>query len=126
MIDVMVISKKEIKNQLLENWPNLKRYIANPALGKAASLLVDGRPLVASNKILVVEYQFPTTAERANLIENQQAIQDVVETVFGKKMFIYGVSRKDSVRSQQNYMNKLQISKLPKADTVNIEFEGEE
>ena len=126
MINVMVISKKEIKNQLLENWPNLKRYIANPTLGKAASLLVDGRPLVASNKILVVEYQFPTTAERANLIENQQAIQDVVETVFGKKMFVYGVSRKDSVRSQQNYMNKLQISKLPKADTVNIEFEGEE
>ena len=27
--------------------------------------------------------------------------------------------------SQQNYMNKLQISKLPKADSVNIEFEGE-
>ena len=121
MIDVMVISKKEIKNQLLENWPNLKKYIANPTLGKAASLLVDGRPLVASNKILVVEYQFPTTAERANLISNQQAIQDVVETVFGKKMFVYGVSRKESVRCQQNYMNKLQISKLPKADTVNIE-----
>ena len=126
MIDVMVISKKEIKNQLLENWPNLKKYIANPTLGKAASLLVDGRPLVASNKILVVEYQFPTTAERANLISNQQAIQDVVETVFGKKMFVYGVSRKESVRCQQNYMNKLQISKLPKADIVNIEFEGEE
>ena len=126
MIDVMVISKKEIKNQLLENWSNLKRYIANADLGKAASLLADGRPLVASSKILVVEYQFPTTAERANLIENQQAIQNVVETVFGKKMFVYGVSRKDSVRSQQNYMNKLQISKLPKADKVSIEFEGEE
>ena len=126
MINVMVISKKEIKNQLLENWPNLKKYIANPTLGKAASLLVDGRPLVASNKILVVEYQFPTTAERANLISNQQAIQDTIETVFGKKMFVYGVSRKESVRCQQNYMNKLQISKLPKADTVNIEFEGEE
>jgi len=125
MIDVMVISKKDIKNQLLENWSNLKRYIANPTLGKAASLLADGRPLVASNKVLVVEYQFPTTAERANLIENQQAIQDVVETVFGKKMFVYAVSRKESVRCQQNYMNKLQISKLPKADKVNIEFEGE-
>ena len=125
MIEVMVISKKEIKNQLIESWPNLKRYIAHPTLGKAASLLVDGRPLVASNKILVVEYQLPTTAERANLIENQEAIQNVVETVFGKKMFVYAVSRKDSVRSQQNYMNKLQISKLPKADSVNIEFEGE-
>ena len=125
MIDVMVISKKEIKNQLLSDWSNLKRYIAHPKLGKAASLLVDGRPLVASNKILVVEYQLPTTADRANLIENQEAIQNVIETVFGKKMFVYAVSRKDSVRSQQNYMNKLQISKLPKPDTINIEFEGE-
>ena len=86
---------------------------------------MDGRPLVASNKVLVIEYQFPTTAERANLIENQEAIQNIVETVFGKRMFVYAVSRKESVRCQQNYMNKLQISKLPKADTVNIEFEGE-
>ena len=125
MIDIMVTSKKEIKNQLLDEWTNLKRYIAHPNLGKAASLLADGRPLVASSKVLVVEYQFPTTAERANLIENQEAIQNVVETVFGKKMFVYAVSRKESVRCQQNYMNKLQISKLPKADTVNIEFEGE-
>ena len=125
MIDIMVISKKEIKNQLLDEWTNLKRYIAHPNLGKAASLLADGRPLVASNKVLIVEYQFPTTAERANLIENQETIQNVVETVFGKRMFVYAVSRKESVRCQQNYMNKLQISKLPKADTVNIEFEGE-
>ena len=125
MINIMVISKKEIKNQLLNNWSNLKRYIAHPELGKAATLLVDGRPLVAGNKILVVEYQLPSTADRANLIENQEAIQNVIETVFGKKMFVYAVSRKDSVRSQQNYMNKLQISKLPKPDTINIEFEGE-
>ena len=125
MIDIMVVSKKEIKNQLLNNWSNLKRYIAHPDLGKAATLLVDGRPLVAGNKILVVEYQLPSTADRANLIENQEAIQNVVETVFGKRMFVYAVSRKDSVRSQQNYMNKLQISKLPKPDTINIEFEGE-
>ena len=125
MINIMVISRKEIKNQLLNNWSNLKRYIAHPDLGKSATLLVDGRPLVAGNKILVVEYQLPSTADRANLIENQEAIQNVIETVFGKKMFVYAVSRKDSVRSQQNYMNKLQISKLPKPDTINIEFEGE-
>jgi len=125
MIDIMVISKKDIKNQLINEWQNIKRYITHPTLGKAASMIIDGRPLVASKNILVVEYSFPNTAERANLIENQEAIQNVIESAFGKKMFVYGVSRKDSVRSQQNYMNKLQLSKLPKADNVNIEFEGE-
>ena len=125
MIDVMVISKKDIKNNLIDNWSTLKRLIAHPSLGKAATLLVDGRPLVASNKVLVVEYQFPTTAERANLIENQEAIQNVIQSTFGRKMFVYGVSRNDSVRWQQSYMNKYQLNKLPKADSINIEFEGE-
>ena len=125
MIDVMVISKKDIKNNLIDNWSTLKRLIAHPSLGKAATLLVDGRPLVASSKVLVVEYQFPTTAERANLIENQEAIQNVIQSTFGRKMFVYGVSRNDSVRWQQSYMNKYQLNKLPKADSINIEFEGE-
>ena len=125
MIDVMVISKKDIKNSLIDNWSNLKRLIAHPNLGKAAALLVDGRPLVASTKVLVVEYQFPNTAERANLIENQEAIQNVIQSTFGRKMFVYGVSRNDSVRWQQSYMNKYQLNKLPKADSISIEFEGE-
>ena len=125
MIDIIVTAKKEIKNQLLEHWSDLKRLIAHPKLGKAATLLVDGRPLVASNRVLVIEYQFPNTAERANLIENQEAIQNVIQSTFGKKMFVFGVSRNESVRCQQNFMNKRQLGTLPKIDTINIEFEGE-
>ena len=125
MIDIIVTAKKEIKNELLEHWSDLKRLITHPKLGKAATLLVDGRPLVASNKILVVEYAFPSTAERANLIENQENIQNVIQSTFGKKMFVFGVSRNESVRCQQNFMNKRQLGTLPKADTINIEFEGE-
>ena len=125
MINVMVVSKKEIKNNLIDNWPKLKKLIAHPTLGKSATLLVDGRPLVASNKILVVEYQFSNNAEKSNLIENQENIQNVIQSTFGRKMFVYGVSRNDSIRFQQNYMNKYQLNKLPKADSINIEFEGE-
>ena len=125
MIDIIVTAKKDIKNQLLEHWSDLKRLIAHPKLGKAATLLVDGRPLVASNRVLVVEYQFPNTADRANLIENQEAIQNVIQSTFGKKMFVFGVSRNESVRCQQNFMNKRQLGTLPKIDTINIEFEGE-
>ena len=121
----MIVSKKEIKNSLIESWPKLKKLIAHPTLGKAATLLVDGRPLVASSKVLVVEYQFSNNAEKSNLIENQENIQNVIQSTFGRKMFVYGVSRNDSIRFQQNYMNKYQLNKLPKADSINIEFEGE-
>ena len=125
MLDLMVISKKDIKNALIDNWSSINRLIAHPELGRAATMLADGRPLVASPKVLVVEYQFPNTAERANLIENQEAIQNVIQSTFGKKMFVFGVSRNESVRCQQNFMNKRQLGTLPKIDTINIEFEGE-
>ncbi|NLB48472.1 MAG: DNA polymerase III subunit gamma/tau [Erysipelotrichia bacterium] len=125
MIDIMVDAKKEIKNQLLSSWNDLKKIIAHPNLGKAAMTLVDGRPLVASSKVLIVTYQFQNIAEKANLLVNQEDMQNVVQTTFGKKMFVYAVSRKESVRLQQNYLNKLQINKLPKASNVKIEYEGD-
>ena len=40
-------------------------------------------------------------------------------------MFIYGVSRNDSVRLQQRYMNLSQLSKLPKPADITLEFEGD-
>ena len=125
MINIIVTAKKEIKNNLLEHWADLKKLITHPKLGKAATLLVDGRPLVASNRVLVVEYQFTNLAERANLIENQENIQNVIQSTFGRKMFVYGVSRNESVRTQQNFMNRRQLGTLPKIDNINIEFEGE-
>ena len=125
MVDIMVISKKDIKNNLLENWKNLKRLTAHPKLGKIATMLVDGHPLVVSTKVMVLEYQSDNVVEKMNLIYNQKDIQNVIRTVFGKKMFVYAVNRKGSIDLQQKFMNLLQLSRLPKADTVNIEFIGD-
>ena len=125
MVNIMVTSKKDIKNSLLENWKNLKRLAAHPKLGKTASMLIDGRPLVVSSKAMVLEYQSDSVVEKMNLIKNQKDIQNVIRTVFGKKMFVFAVNRKGSISCQQTYMNLLQLGRLPKADTVNIEFVGD-
>lgn len=125
MINIMVTSKKDIKNSLLENWKNLKRLAAHPKLGKIATMLVDGHPLVVSNKIMILEYQTDSVVEKMNKISNQKDIQNVIRTVFNKKMFVYSVNRKQSVDFQQKYMNLLQLGRLPKADTITIDMVGE-
>ncbi len=125
MVDVMVVSKKEIKSELLDGWKNLKRYSTHPVIGKAATLLIDGRPLVASNKIMVLEYQMPKLVEKVNSKENQAELQTVIEQVFHRKMFVYAVSRKDSIDFQSLYMNLLQIGKLPKPKDIELTFVGE-
>ena len=125
MVDIMVTSKKDIKNNMLENWKKLKRLMPHPKLGKAATMLIDGRPLVASPKTLVIEFQSNNIVEKMNAKENQGDIQNVIQNTFGKKMFVYAVNRSESVRLQQKYMNLLQLGKLPKADTVVIDYVGD-
>ncbi len=125
MIDVMVISKKDIKNNMLENWKLLKRLMTHPSLGKAATMLIDGRPLVVSNKILILEYQSNKIVEKMNTKEIQSDLQNVIQNTFGNKMFVYAVNRAESVRLQQKYMNLLQLGKLPKAATVQIDLIGD-
>ena len=125
MINIMVSSKKEIKTELIDGWKNIKKMSTHPSLGKAATLLIDGRPLVASNKIVVLEYQLPKLAEKVNEKDIQADLQTVLNEVFKRQMFVYAVSRKESVEYQSLYMNLLQIGKLPKAKDINLEFIGE-
>lgn len=125
MIKIMVSSKKELKNSMLENWKKIKSLTTHPDIGKAALLLIDGHPLVVGNKILILEYQMDKSAEKINLKENQKNIQNVVSTIFGKKVFVYAVSRKESIRLQKMYMDLIQVNKLPKAKDIVLEFEGD-
>ena len=125
IIKIMVLAKKELKSKLLDSWNDLSKLAMHPQLGFAANLLIDGRPLVVSNKVVILEYQINKLVEKAINKDNQLALQNVLKNTFGNKMFVYAVSRSESVRLQQKYMNLKQIKKLPKPEEVNLEFEGE-
>lgn len=125
MVQVMAVSKKEIKSELVDGWKNIKKISTDEKYGKAATLLIDGRPLVASSKVLVLEYPLGKLAEKVNAKDMQADIQTVINHVFNRKMFVYAVSRNQSIDLQALYMNLLQIGKLPKAKDVVLEFIGE-
>lgn len=125
LIKIMVLSKKEIKSKLLDSWNDLNKLAMHPQLGFAANLLIDGRPLVASNNVLILEYQINKLVEKAINKDNQLNLQNVLKNIFGNKMFVYAVSRSESIRLQQKYMNLKQIKRLPKPEEVSLEFEGE-
>lgn len=125
LLKMIVISKKDIKNSLLANWPMIKRYTAHPELSKAATLLIDAHPLVASDKFVVIEYNMNSLVAKANKVENQLALQNVIETVFNKRLFVYAVNRSQSVDVQVLYKHSYQANQLPKAGTILFEYDGE-
>jgi DNA polymerase-3 subunit gamma/tau len=125
MIDIMVVAKKDIKNRLLNSWTDLRKLNTHPTFGRPATMLSDSHPLVATDKVLIVETGLESISDKMNAIKFQNDLQTVIKTVFGTKMFIYTVSRVESVRLQQKYINLRQVSKLPKADSITLEFLGD-
>lgn len=125
MLKILVNSKKEIKNTLTNDWTKIKKLCAHPKLGVAATLLADGHVLVASNKVVIIEQQFENSVSKMNAKENQIGLQNVINNIFGKKMFVYGVTRAQSVDLQRHYTDLMQLGKLPKKEESILEFEGE-
>ena len=113
LIKMMACSKKDLKNTFLDNWKKVKTLMSHPELGKAASILVDAYPLVVSKKFLIIVIQFPNMVNKANLLENQLMIQHAIEEIFDKRLFVYAVSRSDSVELQKKYMDLYAIGKIP-------------
>ncbi len=127
LIELAVLCRnKEVKNQLLLTWKELTPLTTDPELGRVATLLLDARPLIANKDILVLEHKLKSLATRANLLENQGPIQEVIEKTFNRKMFVYSLSRDDSIDFQQQYTNRQQLDKLPKPNDIVVEFKGED
>ena len=126
VINIMSVAKKEYINDIRDKWSQVKKYVTHPVIGKASTMLIDARPLVATKNILVVEYQLKKTADKANLKNNQLEIQTVISQLVGRKMFVYAISRSESVDLQNKYMNLYQLKELPKPEDINLEFVGEE
>jgi len=125
MIDIIVSSKKEIKNKFLDEWVAIKKFVTHPKLGKAASMLVDAHILVASKKIIVLELPLPKNVSNVNQKDNQVGLQTVLFNAFGQQMFVYALTRVDSVRLQKEFLDRKQINTLPKIEDINLEFIGE-
>lgn len=126
LLKMVSCSKKEIKNLFLNSWSNIKKLMNHPELGKTATMLVDAYTLVASNKFVIIVFELPLLVNKANLVENQAMIENVIESAIGKRLFVYAVSRSSSVNIQNKFLNLYAIGKSPKANEDEFTITEEE
>ena len=123
IIKIIVTGKKDIKNEFLDKWQQIKKYTTHPEYGKIATLLIDAHPLIVSNEVLLLEFPMTNLVERANNAANQHMIQSLINHIFHKHLFAYSVSRKESVDYQRLFIDLKGVKKLPRPDAVNLDFE---
>ena len=120
ILDIMVLGPKykPQRQALFERWSEIGDLRFDPKVGALAALLEKGRPFCLCAEALLINFNFPRQREYANLAENQKAISDLVATILGRNVFVYGLDRNDSNRCQKNYYALKQIDKLPKPEDV--------
>ena len=127
LIKIMVTGNKEMKMALISKWKSLEDYKLHPTLGKFATLLLNGKPYVMNEKVLVLDYQFANEAQKVNLIANQNKLCEVVKLISGVQTKIYALSRNESYDASRTFMELRQLSKLPdvKVENIEINIKGE-
>mgnify|MGYP003293864118 CR=1 FL=1 len=123
IIKLMVTGDKELRHNIVSRWDELDSYLGHPTLGDLVALLKDGNPFIATQNVLVLQYDFEKLAAKVNVKVNSNRISDILKKMFGRDIFVYAVSRSESVRLLTAYQNLRQISKLPLPRNIKIDLE---
>lgn len=125
LLNITVIAKRDIKTKYSQMWNDLDQLSIHPKYGAKATLLKDGHLLLATKSILIIEYDILANVNKVNSVDAQKDLQAICQIVFKKKLFVYAISRKDSVDLQVKFRNLKEVNKLAKPDTIQITMIGE-
>lgn len=122
VIKVMVLANKNERVELVKNWERLNTIKEDPELGNLATLLSEGHPFCLCQEVLILAYNFSKLSKKANIIENQKPLQDLVETLLGRRVFIYAIDPNEKNGIIRDFMNKQQLNLLPNKKDITLDF----
>jgi len=123
IIKLMVIGSKDLRRTITSRWDELDSFLGHPSFGDLVALLKDGSPFIATKNVLVLLYDFEKLASKVNVKVNSNRISEILTKMLGEDMFVYAISRSDSVRLLTAYQNLRQISRLPLPKDIKIDLE---
>lgn len=118
VLNIMVLASKQERLSLLEKWPSLQGIKFDPKLGDLASLLLAGSPYCLSKEALILVYRFTAQAEKANLVANQEPLEELVEAILGRRVFVYALDNTGKLAIQNRYYSLMQLNQLPKKSDI--------
>ena len=72
--------------------------------------------------MIVLQFTFDRQVKKANIKSNEKEIADLFNKMLNKDVFVYSVTRAETVRLITAYHNLRQISQLPKPSEIDIDI----
>ena len=122
MVKLMVLGNKELRKDLISKWPTLDNLLSNPSIGELAAFIKDSTPFLVTKDVIVLQFTFDRQVKKANIKSNEKEIADLFNKMLNKDVFVYSVTRAETVRLITAYHNLRQISQLPKPSEIDIDI----
>lgn len=122
MVKLMVLGNKELRKDLISKWPTLDNLLSNPSVGELAAFIKDSTPFLVTKDVIVLQFTFDRQVKKANIKTNEKVIADLFNKMLNKEVFVYSVTRAETVRLITAYHNLRQISQLPKPSEIEIDI----
>lgn len=128
IVKIMVLGGKykEERKALREKWSRLDYLKLDPKFGDAATLLSEGKPFCLCENAILINYAFTRLANKVNVKDNQDTLEELLQTILGRKVFIYALDRDLSNKVQSAFFNSQQLNTLPRADEIVLELPKKE
>lgn len=118
IINVMVLANKSERKALIERWNELAALKIDEKVGALATLLSSGAPYCLSKEALILVYKHKALAEKANIVANQEPLQELLETLLGRRVFVYSLDNSEKVAIQNRYYSLMQVNQLPDKNSI--------
>ncbi len=118
ILKIMVLANKTERKSLVDRWPELTPLKMDEKVGALATLLSSGAPYCLSKEALVLVYKHTNLAEKANLVANQEPLEELIETFLGRKVFVYALDNNEKLDVQNRYYDLMRLNQLPAKSTI--------
>ena len=116
----MILADKAERTALVQSWKRLEPLRTDPKIGALANLLSEGKPYALCHDALILSYRLQSKAKKANIVANQQPLQELLQALLGRKVFVYAIDPEVQTRIQNNFFSMQQLSQLPKKNEVTL------
>ena len=114
LMRAIVKSNKEIKQQLFSKWSKLNDLLPEPKYNVFVQQLKNSTLFSFCNELLIIQTQFKSIISSVNHKDNQEAISEMIEYIWGKKVKVYAIDFQEGRQLLIRYFSLQQVNKLPK------------
>lgn len=119
IFNIMVLASKEERAELKNKWALLRELVMDPKYGQIASLLHESTPFCLCKDAIILAYSHKNLAKKANIKANQAALSQMIETMLGRKVFVYALDPDRRLTARTLYYQRMQLAQIPnKKDVV--------